>query len=184
MLLWRLVYIYLLHGWERVFINSQSCILRQGRWTLTAFLSCFLLLTAMLQTKISPQLHPNTFAPCVSFAHTLAEPALGQLLAIFLRSRRRKLMPSLTLPLKANMWFRCDLHALEAEQLLKIFVLLFYMVEHRKNPHFWTNFGIAIIDSHFSAYVNQSSQPVQPVPWDIPLHMEVRVCWCISTSVK
>lgn len=38
------------------------------------------------------------------------------------------------------------------------------MVEHRINPHFGANFGIVIIGSHYSAYANQSSQPVQPVP--------------------
>ena len=101
----------------------------------SAFLSCFLLLIAMLWTKITSQLCPNTFALCVRFAHTLAEPALGQLLAIFLRSCRRKLLPRLTLPLKAVDVLE---YALGAEQLLKRGS--FYMVKYRINPHFQTNF--------------------------------------------
>ena len=70
----------------------------------------------MLRTKGSPRLHPDTFALCAGFAHTLAEPALGLSLAISLRNRRRKLPPSLALPLKAADVLE---HPLGAEQLLK-----------------------------------------------------------------
>lgn len=117
----------------------------------------------MLQTKISPQLCSNTFALCVRFAYTLAQSALGKLLAIFLRSCRRKLLPSLSLPLKAVDMLE---QALETEQLLKTGSL--YMVKDRIKPRFRANFW----HYHLSAYVKQPLQPVQPVPWGIPLHRE------------